>query len=247
MSFPSPEDLPGLGIEPRSPALRADALLPEPPGKTCLVAKSCPILCDCSPPGSSVHGILQARILEWVAISFSRGSSRPRDGTSVSCLDRQILYQLRHLGSSYLSGIKRLGMSALPSWESKTSQGGRSCSTQHKSQNEGRSRAPGSEKLGGHRGPTGQSQGPSLKLEAWGGGGSWWQQDRDPALPRQSVITGRGCWASLPGAQGKREKTGLAPASGYSSRASCSEEPPDSPLGILDPQRGLHCFHLKPV
>ena len=38
---------------------------------------------DCSPPGSSVHGILQARILEWVAISFSRGSSRPRDLTWV--------------------------------------------------------------------------------------------------------------------------------------------------------------------
>ena len=47
----------------------------------CLVAKSCPILChpmDCSLPDSSVHGILQARILEWVAIPFSRGSSRPR-------------------------------------------------------------------------------------------------------------------------------------------------------------------------
>ena len=41
---------------------------------------------DCSPPGSSVHGILQARILEWVAISSSRGSSRPRDGTYVSCI-----------------------------------------------------------------------------------------------------------------------------------------------------------------
>ena len=43
-----------------------------------LVAKSCPTFCDptdCSPPGSSVHGILQARILEWVAISFSKGSS----------------------------------------------------------------------------------------------------------------------------------------------------------------------------
>ena len=42
------------------------------------VAQSCLTLCnpvDCSPPGSSVHGILQARILEWVAISFSRGSS----------------------------------------------------------------------------------------------------------------------------------------------------------------------------
>ena len=41
---------------------------------------------DCSPPGSSVHGILQARILEWVAISFSRGSSLLRDRTQVSCI-----------------------------------------------------------------------------------------------------------------------------------------------------------------
>ena len=39
---------------------------------------------DCSPPGSSVHGILQARTLEWVAISFSRGSSWPRDQTCIS-------------------------------------------------------------------------------------------------------------------------------------------------------------------
>ena len=55
----------------------------------CEVAQSCPTLCDpmdCSPPGSSVHGILQARILEWVAISFSRGSSQPRDQTQVSCI-----------------------------------------------------------------------------------------------------------------------------------------------------------------
>ena len=41
---------------------------------------------DCSPPGSSVHGIVQARILEWIAISFSRGSSWPRDQTQVSCI-----------------------------------------------------------------------------------------------------------------------------------------------------------------
>ena len=50
------------------------------------VAQSCPTLCnpvDGSLPGSSVHGILQARVLEWVAISFSRGSSRPRDQTWV--------------------------------------------------------------------------------------------------------------------------------------------------------------------
>ena len=47
---------------------------------------------DCSLPGSSVYGILQARILEWVAIPFSRGSSWPRDWTWVSCTGRQILY-----------------------------------------------------------------------------------------------------------------------------------------------------------
>ena len=50
---------------------------------------------DCSLSGSSLHGILQARILEWVAISFSRGSSQPRDQTWVSwvsCIGRWILY-----------------------------------------------------------------------------------------------------------------------------------------------------------
>ena len=41
---------------------------------------------DCSPLGSSIHGILQARILEWVAIFFSRGSSQPKDITQVSCI-----------------------------------------------------------------------------------------------------------------------------------------------------------------
>ena len=60
-----------------------------------LVARSCLILVwphDCSPLGSSVHGVFQARILEWVAISFSRGSSWPKDWTCVSCIGRQILY-----------------------------------------------------------------------------------------------------------------------------------------------------------
>ena len=54
-----------------------------------LVAQSCPTLCnpmDCSPSGSSVHGTLQARILQWVAMPFSRRSSRPRDQTWVSCI-----------------------------------------------------------------------------------------------------------------------------------------------------------------
>ena len=64
--------------------------------KLCPVcAQSCSPLCDpmdCSPPGSSVHGIFQARILEWLAISSSRGSSRLRDRTHVSCIGRQVLY-----------------------------------------------------------------------------------------------------------------------------------------------------------
>ena len=60
--------------------INSNSLLPE-------VTQSCPTLCDpmdCSLPHSSVHGIFQARVLEWVAISFSRGSSQPRDRTWVS-------------------------------------------------------------------------------------------------------------------------------------------------------------------
>ena len=60
-----------------------------------LIAQSYPILCDpvdCSLPGSSAHGISQARILMWVAIFSSRGFSQPRDWAPVSCIDRWILY-----------------------------------------------------------------------------------------------------------------------------------------------------------
>ena len=68
----------------------------------CSVAQSCLALCDpmdCSPPGSSVHGILQARILQWVAMPSSRGSS-PTQGSNLCLLNcRGILYLLRHLGS----------------------------------------------------------------------------------------------------------------------------------------------------
>ena len=71
-----------------------------------VVSQLCLTLCDpmdyCSLPGSSTHGILQARILEWVASSFSRGSSWPRDRTQISCIGRQILYCLILLGSPSL-------------------------------------------------------------------------------------------------------------------------------------------------
>ena len=66
-----------------------------------VMSDSCDTM-ECGPPGSSVHGISQARILEWVAISFSRGSSRPRDRTQVSGIAgdllhcRWVLYQLSH-------------------------------------------------------------------------------------------------------------------------------------------------------
>ena len=65
----------------------------------CLATQLCPTLCnpmDCRPPGFSVHGILQARTLERVDISSTRGSSRPRDRTLISCIcciGRQILYR----------------------------------------------------------------------------------------------------------------------------------------------------------
>ena len=77
-------------------------------GSTCVRAKllqSCLTLCDpidSSPPGSSVHGILQVRILERVAMPSSRGSSQPRDRTCmsyVSCLGRRVLYHLSYQGS----------------------------------------------------------------------------------------------------------------------------------------------------
>ena len=64
---------------------------PTSPGSICVysVTQSCPTLSDpmdCSPPGSSVHGILQARVLQWGALPSFRGSSCPRDRTRVSCV-----------------------------------------------------------------------------------------------------------------------------------------------------------------
>ena len=79
-----------------SPVFAGRFFTTTPPGKpthvsVCVcVTQSCLTLCDsmdCSPPGSSVHGILQAWIPEWAVISFSRGSSQPRDGTQASCTE----------------------------------------------------------------------------------------------------------------------------------------------------------------
>ena len=81
------------------------------------VAQLCLSLCnpvDCSPPCSSVHGIFQARVLEWVAISFSRGSSRPRDRTQVSRIVSKMLYHLSHQGSP--STLKRRGAELARGW-----------------------------------------------------------------------------------------------------------------------------------
>ena len=64
----------------------------------CLVAQLCPTVCnpmDCSPPGASVHGLSQARIQEWVAISSYKVSSRPKGRTSIFCIGRWILYSTR--------------------------------------------------------------------------------------------------------------------------------------------------------
>ena len=86
-------------LTPNSQSIPPLPLLPGNPKSVLCVCESvlyvraqlCPTLCnprDCSPPGSSVHGIFQARILEWVAVSYSRGSSQPRDQTCVSCTGR---------------------------------------------------------------------------------------------------------------------------------------------------------------
>ena len=75
--------------------------------------QSCLTLCnpmDYSPPGSSVHGILQARILEWVATSYSRGSSRPTAQTCIFCIGRQILHSLSDQGRGGAEWEEVLGL-----------------------------------------------------------------------------------------------------------------------------------------
>ena len=106
LPFLSPGDLPDPGMKPRSPALQADSLPTELEGSPNVILVLCftwlclTLLRPCGllPPGSSVHRISQARILEWVAISYSRGSSRLRVLTWVSylsctgCIGRWILF-----------------------------------------------------------------------------------------------------------------------------------------------------------
>ena len=66
---------------------------------------------NCSLPGSSLHGILQARITEWVAISFSWRSSQPRDWILISCIDKRVLsLPLSHQGSQDLPGNGQFGV-----------------------------------------------------------------------------------------------------------------------------------------
>ena len=80
-------------------------------GALCVHAQLCPTLCnpmDCNQPGSSVHGIFQTRILEWVAVSSFRLSSPPRDLTYVPCIswiDRQVLYHWTTWEAIYIFGF----------------------------------------------------------------------------------------------------------------------------------------------
>ena len=134
VAFPCSRALPNPGIEPRSPTLQEDSLPAEhilvyitcsirsyvSCAVLCLVAQSCLTLCI--PVDYRVHGILQARMLEWVAIPFFRGFSKPRDRVRVSYVSstgRRILYPLCHLRS--------LGRRLLTNKESESQRGKVAC------------------------------------------------------------------------------------------------------------------------
>ena len=79
----------GEGVSPCCPQRGRNSNWKQCSRSVCAHAQSCLTLCllvDCSLPGSFVHGIFQARILEWVAISYSRGSSQSREQTCISCI-----------------------------------------------------------------------------------------------------------------------------------------------------------------
>ena len=139
--FPVPSPFPGVcsNSRPLSQCCHPTISSFVGPSSSCLqsfpkwseIAQSCPTLCnpmDSSPPGYSVHGIFQARILEWVAISFSRGSSQPRDQAWVSCIaDRRFTIWASREATSFpksesfsmsrlfASGGQSIGASALAS------------------------------------------------------------------------------------------------------------------------------------
>ena len=74
---------------PESCMVRPKIYIYETQDRPCVCAQSCPTLCnpmDCSPPGSSVRGIFQARIMKWVFISYSRGYFQLRDRTCIPCI-----------------------------------------------------------------------------------------------------------------------------------------------------------------
>ena len=95
-AFPQPRDWTHISC------LAGGYFTAETPKKT-EFTQLCLTLCDpmdCSLRGSSIHGVFQARVLEWVANSFFVGSSQPRDRTQVSCIASGRFYHLRHQGSS---------------------------------------------------------------------------------------------------------------------------------------------------
>ena len=101
-SHSSPGHLPNSGIKPESLALQAGSLLPEPPGKPSIMAQSHSVMShSLDPMDYTVHGILQARILEWVAIAFSRGIFSTQGSNPGLPHLRRILYQLNHQGSPW--------------------------------------------------------------------------------------------------------------------------------------------------
>ena len=135
VALPTPEDLPDTGIKSGSPTLQVDCLLSEPPGKPMGWICPLKFLCGCSNPhyvrcdnvwrrgescsvvsdscdpmdsnpiGSYVHGILQASILGWVAMPFSRGFSRSRDWTCIASI-AGTLCCLNHQGSPFKTTVK---------------------------------------------------------------------------------------------------------------------------------------------
>ena len=126
LTFCDPMDCKGSS-GPRDWAQVSDSLPSAPPGSPEeLVPPSCLTLCDpmdYSPSGSSAHGVLQGRILEWVAIPCSRGSSRPRDGTQVSCTAGRLfpvwatrVSIIKTKDLSHCSAFKREGIYVLPTF-----------------------------------------------------------------------------------------------------------------------------------